>query len=134
MLKKSTENIDDNNVIDDDSVQSVLTLTGESFEHGIIKGVTLVKFFAPWCGHCKRLASTWEELGKKFIANDNVHIVKIDCTLQVNKQLCDEQEVEGFPTLFLYKNGKKISEYNGSRTLDDLYEFIVKHQQDHDEL
>ncbi|KAF7992883.1 hypothetical protein HCN44_005227 [Aphidius gifuensis] len=134
MLKKSTENIDDNSVIDDDSVQSVLTLTGESFEHGIIKGITLVKFFAPWCGHCKRLASTWEELGKKFITNDNVHIVKIDCTLQVNKQLCDEQEVEGFPTLFLYKNGKKISEYNGSRTLDDLYEFIIKHQQDHDEL
>lgn len=134
MLKKSSENIGDDNQTDDDSIQSVLTLTGESFEHGIEKGSTLIKFFAPWCGHCKRLAPTWEELGKKFIGNDNVHIVKVDCTLSVNKQLCDEQEVEGFPTLFLYKDGKKVSEYNGSRTLDDLYEFVIKHAQARDEL
>lgn len=85
------------------------------------------------CGHCKRLAPTWEDLGKKFQSNDNVRIVKVDCTLDVNKQLCNEQEVDGFPTLFLYKNGQKLSEYRGSRTLEDLFDFVNKHFE-HDEL
>lgn len=134
MLRKSADKSEDDDEATDDSTQSVLTLTGESFEHGIEKGVTFIKFFAPWCGHCKRLASTWEELGKKFIDNPNVHIVKIDCTLSTNKQLCDEQEVDGFPTLFVYKDGRKAGEYNGSRTLDDLHEFVSKHVQSHDEL
>ncbi|XP_043271385.1 thioredoxin domain-containing protein 5 isoform X2 [Venturia canescens] len=118
----------------EDSVQSVLTLTGDNFEHGIEKGVTFIEFFAPWCGHCKRLAPTWEELGKKFTNSENVHIVKVDCTLATSKKLCDEQEVDGFPTLFLYRDGHKIAEYNGSRALEDLYEFVNNHLKSHDEL
>lgn len=34
-------------------------------------------------------------------------------------------QVESFPSLYLYRNGKKISEYDGSRSLDDLYEFVM---------
>ncbi|KAH0566889.1 thioredoxin domain-containing protein 5 homolog [Cotesia glomerata] len=134
MLQKSTEKVDESDEAVNDNIQSVLNLTGETFEHGIEKGVTFIKFFAPWCGHCKRLAPTWEDLGKKFIDNPNVHIVKVDCTLSTNKQLCDDQEVDGFPTLLLYKNGQKIDEYNGSRTLDDLHDFVVERLQSHDEL
>lgn len=59
--------------------------------------------------------------------------MKVDCTLEDNKQLCSEQEVEGFPSIFLYRNGEKISEYTGNRGLEDLYEFVKKHVQ-HDEL
>ena len=133
MLHKNVKAAD-NEEESDDSVQTVLTLTGDNFKHGIEKGITFIEFFAPWCGHCKRLAPTWEELGKKFIGNDNVNIVKIDCTLTTSKQLCDEQEVDGFPTLYLYRDGDKVSEYNGSRSLDDLYEFVNNHLKTHDEL
>lgn len=45
------------------------------------------------CGHCKRLAPTWEELGKKFLNRKEVSIMKVDCTLEDNKQLCSDQEV-----------------------------------------
>lgn len=134
MLGKSLDENEDEKKDSTEAMDPVFTLTGESFEHGIEKGVTFIKFFAPWCGHCKRLAPTWEELGKKFWANENVHIVKVDCTMNSSKQLCNEQEVDGFPTLFLYKDGRKLSEYNGSRTLDDLYEFVMNHVQAHDEL
>lgn len=112
----------------------VVDLTADTFADGIESGIALVKFYAPWCGHCKRLAPTWQDLGKKFAGSEEVKIVKIDCTLEVNKDLCNTEEVEGFPSVFLYKNGKKISEYNGSRTLEDLYEFVVKHSATHDEL
>lgn len=118
----------------DSTTYAILSLTGESFKHGVEKGISFVKFFAPWCGHCKRLALTWEQLGKKFFANENVRIAKVDCTLNISKELCNEQEIDGFPTLYLYRDGRKVSEYNGSRKLDDLYEFVMNHLQTHDEL
>ncbi|XP_069692492.1 thioredoxin domain-containing protein 5 homolog isoform X2 [Periplaneta americana] len=111
----------------------VVSYSGENFDHGIAKGIAFTKFFAPWCGHCKRLAPIWEELGKKFIGNPFVKIAKVDCTLDMNKELCSEQEVDGFPSLYLYKDGSKVAEYTGSRNLDDLYEFVAKHLP-HDEL
>lgn len=112
---------------------AVLQLTGNSFNHGIEKGVTIVKFFAPWCGHCKRLAPTWDDLAGEFAGNPQAKVAKVDCTLDESKDLCNEQGVDGFPTVFLYKNGEKLEEYMGSRTLDDLFEFVSKHTQIHDE-
>ncbi|KAL0274509.1 UNVERIFIED_CONTAM: hypothetical protein PYX00_002608 [Menopon gallinae] len=111
----------------------ILSLNADNFQQGIAQGVSFVKFFAPWCAYCKRLAPTWNELSKKILGISNVRLVKVDCTLENSKELCNEQEVEGFPTLFLYKNGKKISEYIGSRNLEDLYDFISKYFP-HDEL
>ncbi|XP_023017585.2 thioredoxin domain-containing protein pretaporter [Leptinotarsa decemlineata] len=108
-------------------------LTGDTFQTNIESGITFVKFFAPWCGHCKRLSPTWDGLREKFSTNSKVKVFKIDCTLEENKQLCNDEEVEGFPTLFLYKDGERISEYSGSRSLEDLYEFVLKHVR-HDEL
>lgn len=111
----------------------VLQYSGLNFENGIAKGVTFIKFFAPWCGHCKRLAPTWDQLAAKFNNGQEVKIAKVDCTLADNKELCSTQEVDGFPTLFIYKNGAKVGEYNGNRSLDDLFDFVTKHR-GHDEL
>ncbi|XP_043489531.1 thioredoxin domain-containing protein 5 homolog [Polistes fuscatus] len=134
MLDKSAEESTNKDESSDSTIHTVLSLTGDSFKHSVEKGVSFVKFFAPWCGHCKRLAPTWEELGRKFFANEDVHIAKVDCTLNTCKQLCYEEEVDSFPTLYLYRNGRKVSEYNGSRNLDDLYGFVMNHLRSHDEL
>lgn len=56
-------------------------------------GITFVEFYSPSCGHCKRLAPTWEQLGKKFQNEKSVKIGKIDCTTSVNRQFCNEQKV-----------------------------------------
>jgi len=117
-----------------DPEKSVVALVEENFYRSIENGLTFVKFFAPWCGHCKRLAPTWEELAKTLSSEGKVKIAHVDCTLEENKELCNDQEVEGYPTLFLYKNGVKVSEYNGSRVLEDLIEFVKRHSSSHDEL
>lgn len=115
--------------------QMVIQLTGDDFERGIEKGLTFVKFFAPWCGHCKRMAPTWDQLAIKFINKEGIQIAKVDCTLADNKDLCSQQEVNGFPTLFIYKDGAKLAEYEGNRSLDDLHDFVQKHHTaGHDEL
>lgn len=134
MLGKNADEASQKSKSSDGGRHAILSLTADSFKHGVEKGLSFVKFFAPWCGHCKRLAPTWEELGKKFFGNDNVNIVKVDCTLDASKQLCSEQEVDGFPTLYLYRDGRKVSEYNGSRNLEDLYDFVMNHLQTRDEL
>ncbi|XP_055523496.1 thioredoxin domain-containing protein 5 homolog [Wyeomyia smithii] len=117
-----------------DNTSAVLQLSEPNFQHTIEKGVTFIKFYAPWCGHCMRLAPTWEQLAEKFIGSDTVKIAKVDCTLEVNKVLCGEQKVNGFPTVFIYRNGEVLSEYNGNRSLEDLHDFVTRHLVEHDEL
>ncbi|XP_050712885.1 thioredoxin domain-containing protein 5-like [Eriocheir sinensis] len=117
----------------DEPQPPVLILTSENFDNAVQKGYSMVKFFAPWCGHCKRMAPTYDELGRKFVGNDKVKIAKVDCTQEVNRGLCSEQNVDGFPTLFLYKDGSKVSEYNGDRSLNDMVNFISRNLE-HDEL
>lgn len=111
----------------------VVVLTTENFENAIEQGYTFVKFFAPWCGHCKRMAPTYDELGRKFVGHDKVKIAKVDCTQEINRGLCSQQKVNGFPTVFLYKGGEQISEYTGDRSLDDMVTFVTSHL-GHDEL
>ena len=50
------------------------------------------------------------------------------------KQQAPFFQVSGFPTLNIYKNGEKIEEYNGQRTIEDLEAFISKHLAKKDEL
>ncbi|KAH6637780.1 protein disulfide-isomerase [Boeremia exigua] len=84
----------------------------------------LVEFYAPWCGHCKALAPKYEELGQAFSSSELsklVTIAKVDATLN---DVPDE--IQGFPTIKLFAAGKKDApiDYSGSRTVEDLLQFI----------
>ncbi|ORZ22004.1 thioredoxin-like protein [Absidia repens] len=76
-----------------------------------------LEVYAPWCGHCKNLAPTWEKLGEqiKGIKDNNVVIAKLDGGFQV----------EGFPTLKFFKaETNEMIDYNGDRSYEDLVKFI----------
>lgn len=102
----------------------VVILTADTFDNSISRDYTLIKFYAPWCGHCKHLAPTWDQLAVKMVSNPSVKIAKVDCTENDNRPLCSKEGVSGFPTIFLYHDGEKVTEYEGNRSLDDMANFI----------
>merc|ERR1712126_277137 len=104
--------------VTEDAKDSVTVLDNSNFADTIAKGVTFVKFYAPWCGHCKRLAPTWTQLADKYASTEGVTIAKVDCTSgeNKNKDLCNAQGVNGFPTLNIYKDGEKVEEFNGKNS------------------
>ncbi len=65
-----------------------------------------MKFFAPWCGHCQKMAVTWDNLAQSVGQENSVTIGKVDCTQF--RDLCNEFEVKGYPTLLWIKDGKKV--------------------------
>lgn len=93
--------------------KGLYTATASNFKATIAKTpLAFVKFYAPWCGHCKRLAPTWDELAEKNIGSSDVKIVKVDCTVEAS--ICSEYEVRGYPTLILFKNGVKVHDLHCS--------------------
>lgn len=97
-------------------------LVGKTFDKFIKENENVfVKFYAPWCGHCKKLAPIWDELHTK-LAEENVVIAKYDATANEN----EEVDVKGYPTLKLYKNGNAI-DYSGARDMTSLMRFIEEH-------
>ncbi|EEH49549.1 protein disulfide-isomerase domain [Paracoccidioides brasiliensis Pb18] len=103
---------------------AVLDLIPDNFDSVVLKSGKpgLVKFFAPWCGHCRNLAPIYDQLADVF-ANENVHISKVDA--DEHKDLGRKFGVQGFPTLkwFDGKSEQPI-EYNGGRDLESLVKFV----------
>lgn len=103
----------------------VYILVGSEFDK-VVKDSdkdVLVEFYAPWCGHCKRLAPTYDELGELYKGSDNVLIAKVDH--QENEV---SERIDGYPTIKLYPAGKKDEpvNYRGNRELKDLVAFIME--------
>ena len=106
---------------------AVLDLIPTNFDDVVLKSgkPALVEFFAPWCGHCKRLAPVFEELATSFeFATDKVSIAKVDADAE--KSLGKRFGIQGFPTLKWFDGSSDTPEdYNGGRDLEELQEFIV---------
>eukprot|EP01126_Amoeba_proteus_P039053 TRINITY_DN40_c0_g1_i3.p1 TRINITY_DN40_c0_g1~~TRINITY_DN40_c0_g1_i3.p1 ORF type:complete len:425 (+),score=95.22 TRINITY_DN40_c0_g1_i3:276-1550(+) len=103
----------------------VTVLVGKTLPKAIAGGKDVfIEFYAPWCGHCKNLAPTWDELGEAY-KNDDVVIAKIDATAN---RIPSSIQVQGFPTLIFFNAKKKQFPYTGDRNLEDLKLFVESHR------
>nr|XP_003222269.1 PREDICTED: protein disulfide-isomerase A4 [Anolis carolinensis] len=108
----------------------VKIVVGKTFESIVMdpKKDVLIEFYAPWCGHCKKLEPIYTELGKKYKNQKNLVIAKIDAT--ANDVPSENYKVEGFPTIyFAPSNNKKnpIKLESGERDLENLSKFVEEH-------
>jgi len=104
----------------------VVTLTPSNFEKVILdksKDV-FVKFYAPWCGHCKKLEPTYEDFARVFGNEESVVVARVDC--DAHRELCSRYDVSGYPTLKFFPKGAKSDPipYNGDRDIEGLVNFI----------
>ncbi|GAA6012954.1 hypothetical protein JCM11491_000919 [Sporobolomyces phaffii] len=86
-------------------------------------GPSFVKFYAPWCGHCKKLAPHWESLAASLTSQ--VHVYEVDCDEAQNKGICRQEGVQAYPTLIFYNHGAVV-EYHGRREEKAMKEWSLK--------
>merc|ERR1712066_37484 len=120
-------------VPEDWNVTEVKVLVGKNFADVAldVEKDVFVEFYAPWCGHCKKLAPIWDELAENYKDNDKVVIAKFDATANEVETL----KIRGFPTLKLFKSGdNSVVDYSGGRTLEDFVKFLSTEERTKDEL
>ncbi|GAB4862085.1 disulfide-isomerase [Ancistrocladus abbreviatus] len=117
---KKSEPIPENNsepvkVVVADTLQEMVFNSGKN---------VLLEFYAPWCGHCKKLAPILDEVAVSFESDPDVVIAKLDATANDVPQ--DTFDVKGYPTLYFRSSSGKIVQYDGDRTKEDIIDFIQK--------
>ena len=92
--------------------------------------VGLVKFFAPWCGHCVNMVPTLKKIAQSnnnSNNSNNVMIGSVDCTSSKgNKQLADKINIEGFPTIFSIRPSGRLKPYTKGRDEQSINTHIKK--------
>jgi len=106
---------------------NVIELTDANFDALVMESNDhwLVEFYAPWCGHCKKLAPEWEKAANR-LKNEGVKIGAIDAT--VHTMLASRYGIKGFPSIKLFPAGPKGApqDYQGQRESDPIVEFALQ--------
>eukprot|EP00927_Polykrikos_kofoidii_P056540 TRINITY_DN5063_c0_g1_i1.p1 TRINITY_DN5063_c0_g1~~TRINITY_DN5063_c0_g1_i1.p1 ORF type:complete len:244 (+),score=52.22 TRINITY_DN5063_c0_g1_i1:79-732(+) len=96
-------------------------LTKETWDDAVSGKTVFVKFFSPWCGHCKKMKPDWDKLMGSFKDHASTLIADVDCTTG-GKALCSEMGVQGYPTI-KFGDPSDLQDYKGGRDYASLSKF-----------
>ncbi len=96
-------------------------LTENSFEADVSKGVTLVDFFADWCGPCRMLAPVLEKVASEVEGRAIVAKLDIDHA----QRIASTFQITSVPTLILFKDGKEVGRLVGLRDAQTVKDFVL---------
>lgn len=89
-----------------------IDLTKSTMESTVQEGVSLVDFWAPWCGPCRMIAPAIEQLAQDF--EGKAKICKVNT--EVEEELTQEYQVRSIPTILFFKDGKVVDQLIGATT------------------
>lgn len=95
-------------------------IKSEEFENQTKKGVTVIDFFATWCGPCRMMAPIFESVGQKM--NDKATFFKVD--VDESEDLARKFGVMSIPTLVILKDGNMIEKHVGLMQADALEQWV----------
>jgi len=86
-----------------------------------------VKYSAPWCGHCQKLAPIWDDLAADLKNVKNLVIAKFDATANEVEGV----DIRGYPTLKWYPKGGKAApvDYEGERDVEGFKKWFAEHSE-----
>ena len=94
-------------------------INSNEFNETIETGITLVDFFAEWCGPCKMMGPVLEELSNQYA---DVEFVKIN--IDDNMDLAERFQIMSIPTVYIFKDGQVIGKNTGYNGPDGIKQFI----------
>ncbi|MDP1880786.1 MAG: thioredoxin [Parachlamydiaceae bacterium] len=98
----------------------ILHLSDDNFDETIADGITLVDFYATWCGPCRMITPIIEELSNMLDGKAKIGKLDIDQAPEVSKKC----QISSVPTLILFKNGQEVKRVVGVKELDYLLNLI----------
>lgn len=98
---------------------ALIHLEKEDFNEIIKKDLTVVDFFATWCGPCKMLSPVIEELSTKI---DDVKFVKVD--VDKHEEIARTYGIMSVPTIIFFRDGKEVRRHVGFTSGDKIKEII----------
>ncbi len=96
--------------------QHLKYLDDNNFKSTIAHGVTLVDFYADWCGPCRMIAPIVEELASEF--HGKATVAKVD--IEQAQMVASDFSVTSIPTIIIFKDGKEVKRIVGVRDKETL--------------
>ena len=103
--------------------ENIILVTDDTFESEVLQATqpVLVDFWADWCGPCKMLAPTLEDIAENY--STKIKFAKIN--VDENHDVPTKYNIRGIPTLLLFKEGKVVASKVGAITKRELTDFIT---------